>query len=210
MVSSLTLKPSELIISPVFIFAVKIEMSSGQKGANKDSLWSGINVARLLEEPVGSTRNYHMDESIGEETMHFIKGEVTLTRSSQGILMQGTLTAHVELVCSRCLNAFDLPINFNIAEEFLPTFDVHTGLPLALPEECDNLTIDEDHVLDFGEVVRQYILLNMPMRPLCHPDCAGFYLSADHSPGRNSHETERCDYRWSKLKQLNLDRRGKV
>jgi len=132
-----------------------------------------INVAQLLKKPVGSSHNYDVAEIISEKAADHIKGGIILTRTGQGILVQGKLTAELELMCSRCLDFFPCPISFNIEEEFLPTLDIATGLPLYRPEDSEGFTIDSNNLLDLGELICQYILLNLPMKPLCQPDCAG-------------------------------------
>ena len=139
-----------------------------------------VSVAQLLKEPVGSSRSYDIDEVTKEQVVGFVKGKITLVCSRQGILVRGKLTAELELICSRCLNTFLCPISFAIEEEFLSTVDVSTGLPLSLPEESDGFTIDSNHVLDLGKLIRQYILLNLPMKPLCRPDCAGIKEMSSH------------------------------
>ncbi len=35
------------------------------------------------------------------------------------------------------------------------------------------LTIGEDAILDLEPLLREYMLLDFPMRPLCRPDCQG-------------------------------------
>jgi uncharacterized protein len=132
-----------------------------------------VNVAQLLKEPVGSTRKYNIREIINEQVENSVKGELTLVRSGQGILVQGELAVKVPLVCSRCLNAFLGCVIFTIEEESLPTTDVSSGLPVALSQESPNCTIDSNHMLDVGEIIRQYTLLSLPMKPLCRPDCTG-------------------------------------
>jgi len=132
-----------------------------------------INVAQLLKEPVGSSRKYDIRQIGNEQAESSIEGELTLVRSGQGILVRGQLTIKVGLVCSRCLNVFPSSVNLNIEEDFLATTDVFGGLPLASSEESPNLTIDSNHMLDVGEVIRQYTLLNLPIKPLCRPDCTG-------------------------------------
>ena len=132
-----------------------------------------VNVAQLLKEPIGSSRSYDIDEVIDEQVAGSVKGKITLVRSRQGILVRGKLTAEVELIGSRCLNTFLYPISFTIEEEFLPTVDISSGLPLFLSEESNGFNIDSNHMLDLGKLIRQYILLNLPMKPLCRPDCAG-------------------------------------
>jgi uncharacterized protein len=132
-----------------------------------------VNVAQLLKEPVGSSRKYSVHEIIHEQAENSVEGELTLIRSGQGILVHGKLAVKVRLWCSRCLNAFSSCVIFSIEEECLPTTDVLNGLPLASFEESTNCTIDTNHMLDVGEIIRQYTLLNLPMKPLCSPDCTG-------------------------------------
>lgn len=136
-------------------------------------LYSLINVSQLLKEPIGSNRSYQVQEVVDQQVKDSIEGELTLLRSGQGILLRGQIVVKVELMCSRCLNTFLCPVSFNIEEEFLPTVDVNSGLPLSLPERLINFIIDNNHMLDLGEAIRQYTLLNLPMKPLCRPDCAG-------------------------------------
>ncbi len=132
-----------------------------------------ISVAQLLKEPAGSSRKYDIRGIVGEQARSSIQGEVTLVRTGQGILVRGELDVKVRLVCSRCLDVFPDSISLRVEEEFLPTTHVFDGLPLALSEERPSSTIDSNHMLDLGEVIRQYTLLNLPMKPLCRPDCTG-------------------------------------
>jgi len=130
-----------------------------------------VNVAQLLKQPTGSSCNYHIGEIVGEQAKGSVQGKVTLTHSGQGILVRAELTVEVELTCSRCLNDFLYPVSFHIEEEFLPTINISSGLSLS--EESANLTIDNNSMLDLGEIIRQYTLLNLPMRAICRPKCAG-------------------------------------
>jgi uncharacterized protein len=134
------------------------------------------NVAQLLKEPIGSTRDYELDEPVditGNGVGGQVKGRVRLTRTNRGILVRGTVSTEVEATCSRCLNRFRCPLAFTIEEEYFPVIEVNSGAPLSPPEEPGSFTIDEHHVLDLTEAIRQYALLTMPMKPLCREDCAG-------------------------------------
>jgi uncharacterized protein len=128
-----------------------------------------VNVAQLLKEPVGSRRRYHIDEVLDSYDEGLNQGIVTLTRTGQGILVQGELTLLVELVCNRCLNDFSYAMNFTIEEEFLQGWN---GLPS--PEGPDDVTVDSDNMLDLGEIIRQYAVLNLPMKALCPVHCSKF------------------------------------
>jgi DUF177 domain-containing protein len=146
----------------------------------REPLNASINVAQLLKEPVGSSQSHDISGIIGEEVEGFVEGKAKVIRISQGVLVQCELNAEVKLICSRCLNAFLCPISFTAEEEFLPVADVSDGLALSLPEQSEEFTIDDRNILDLGELIRQYILLNLPMKPLCHPDCPGMKEANSH------------------------------
>jgi len=133
-----------------------------------------INVSQLLKAPIGTTRSLEVADAVaimdGESK---VKGEVALMRTDRGILVRGRLGAEVEATCCRCLNLFSCPVTINIEEEYFPTTDVVSGLPLAKPDVADSFTIDEHHILDLTEAIRQYAILAIPMKPLCRQDCAG-------------------------------------
>lgn len=139
----------------------------------KEPLRALINVAQLLEEPVGSNQSYDIGEVIDEEVECFVEGKAKLIHISQGVLVQCKLTAEVKLICSRCLDTFLLPISFTAEEEFIPISDVSGDLALSSPEQSEEFIIDNKNILDLSELIRQYTLLNLPMKPLCRPDCSG-------------------------------------
>jgi len=142
-----------------------------------------IDVSQQLKQPVGSTRHYHIDETIdspdGEKLA--VKGGIELLRTDRGILMIGVLDTRIKAVCSRCLSDFDQPLSIRIEEELLPVLDPITGAYLPGAGEDGAFIIDENGEIDLGEVLRQYILLALPMKPLCREDCAGLCPSCGHN-----------------------------
>jgi uncharacterized protein len=167
-----------------------------------------INVAQLLKESIGSSRSFQIDESLGTDDINSVKGEVTLIRTNRGIMAKAGMTAGVTGICSRCLKPIDYEVNYDFNEECLPNMSTSEGLPS--PDQTDNITIDENHMLDLSEVIRQYALLAMPVKPLCRPDCAGICPSCGHNLNQGPC---RCpsnvhDQRWSKL--IHLGRESKT
>ena len=136
-----------------------------------------INVAQLLKESTGATRTYDVDEVInaddGQECP--VQGKSVLTRASRGIFVNGSFTCQSQLTCGRCLSTFAHRSVFDVQEMFYPSIDILSGLPLALPDDdaSTSFSIDEHHILDMSEMIRQYSLLAIPMKPLCRVDCAG-------------------------------------
>jgi len=165
-----------------------------------------INVSQLLKEPIGSSRSYKIDEviSAGEGESRPVRGKVDMVRTDRGILVAGELRTEVELTCSRCLGRYTTPLTMQFEEEYVPTVDVFSGAPLPSPEEPTPFTIDEHHIIDLDEAVRQYTLLTIPMKPLCREDCAGICAEC----GKNLNEgpcgcpQRAMDPRWAALNKL--------
>lgn len=159
-----------------------------------------INVSQILQEPIGSTRV--VDVSDDEEID--ASGEVELIHTDGSILVRGRLSTEVETTCSRCASPFDCRVVFDIEEEFLPSVDVVSGLPLPAPEDDETFVIDENHVLDLREAVRQYALLSLPIKRLCRADCPGLCpdCGKNLNDGSCSCVQPARDARWAKLEQL--------
>lgn len=139
-----------------------------------------VHVAQLLQEQVGAVRlrSISLDELSLDEGLvaRDITGSARLTRIPTGILAKGNLSATVEQECIRCLEPFEQPIEAEFADEYRPTIDITTGAELTPnPEETDDdyFNISDLHLIDLRESLRQAIVLELPMAPLCRDDCPG-------------------------------------
>jgi uncharacterized protein len=166
-----------------------------------------INVSQLLQEPIGSTRDYQVNGVVditGDGNGSTVQGECNLLRTRRSILARCTLSTEARLTCSRCLIQFRHHLKIHFEEEYLPVVDVNSGAPLPLPEEASTFTIDEHHTLDLTEAVRQYALLAIPMKPLCRQDCAGLCQSCGQNLNQGSCDCPApdTDPRWKALTEL--------
>ena len=166
-----------------------------------------INVSQQLKTTIGSTRNYTVSDIVDiADGNSLVQGEIRLMRTDRGILTKATLHTEIERTCSRCLSLFSCPLTLDIEEEYFPTTDVVTGASLPLPDEPGSFIIDENNILDLTEAIRQYALLAIPMKPLCHDDCAGLCPTC----GCNINQTpcncpsKPADPRWAELSKLVL------
>ncbi|MEI2689815.1 MAG: DUF177 domain-containing protein [Anaerolineae bacterium] len=167
------------------------------------------NVAQLLKEPIGATRRFELQTTVLPEDAEVrqatpLVGRVVMLRTSQGILVEGALDGQVIVQCSRCLRPVTLPVSVALEEEFKPVVDVVRGTYLAVDEDDEALLIDEHHILDIAEVLRQATLLEAPMRALCRPDCAGLCQSCgkDLNDGPCDCMPANSDPRWAQLSAL--------
>jgi uncharacterized protein len=136
------------------------------------------NAAQLLVEHLGSTRQHEIDEPAyeiddGVRAVAPVQGQVKLTRTNRGILADARVETKLHHECSRCLEDILTPLSVRFVEEFYPTVDLRTGMPAQRPEGGMGFMMTEAHEVDLTEPVRQSVLLELPMKPLCRPDCAG-------------------------------------
>ena len=144
------------------------------------ALMVSVNVSQLLLSAPGSVRDMAFDEPFPDPSGELnlrgrIRGRARLTRTSDGILAHAEYSVPVALECARCLDETANTISGVLDEEFFPTTDVRTGAPLQSPraDDDDQLFIDDHHEIDLDEVLRQNILTNLPLRPLCSAQCPG-------------------------------------
>lgn len=127
-----------------------------------------FNVGFIINQPVGTFRTLSFEaEKIQFDTElvfeHF-QGEVKVNRVVQGILIQGDFQAEVQTECVRCLEGFLQLLHSEFDELY------------AFKEEDADETgqlLPENGFIDLGPVVREYLLLEMPISPQCNDDCRG-------------------------------------
>jgi uncharacterized protein len=140
-----------------------------------------INVAGLLKDGIGATRHYTITEPVdmadsGMSLVGPVTGDLRMTRTSRGVLVEGKLSATVEQACSRCLEPALSPVTVEIAEEFFQTLDMGSGTAMKTPDEAKDdpaVLIDGHHEIKLDDLARQYLVSWAPMHPLCRDDCAG-------------------------------------
>ena len=185
-----------------------------------------FNVAQLLQEQIGATRSYDLVEDLTDldpdlNALGPLVGRVQLMRTNSGILATGELSTAVQVSCRRCLAPIVLPVRFQMEESFRPLTEVQTGRYISPNDyegsadalEDEALVIDEHHILDIAEVVRQDIWLALPMVPGCNWEGSGECPnliehmrdvegldSGDEDDNAEGNET--IDPRWSALLQL--------
>ncbi|HEY7067186.1 MAG TPA: DUF177 domain-containing protein [Chloroflexota bacterium] len=139
-----------------------------------------FNVSQLLLAPQGTRRHFTFEDEARalREPMVVgpVRGEVTFTRTQQGVLADCRFETTLGLECGRCLEPAVVPVSGGFQEEFAQAVDVRTGAPLPEAPDEDAFTIDANHYLDLGEAIRQHVLMAAPLQPLCRPDCRGLCM----------------------------------
>jgi uncharacterized protein len=167
------------------------------------------NVAGLLRAPTGETREIQLEEGLdleadGVRLVAPLRGRLRLIRDPAGVLVEGTLRSRVALECDRCLAPTEAELVVELSETFRPTVYLPGG-PEPEPSDDDEpaTQIDATHTIDLGEVVRQAVLVGLPLHPLCRAGCAGLCprCGQDWNQGPCQCAPE-PDERWAALRAL--------
>ena len=132
-----------------------------------------------------------------------ISGEITVINTGRTLLVKGELTTIVQQTeCGRCLDPFSSSMSVLLEEEFFPTINIGTGQAVSSDEAHESANrIDEQHILDLTEVLRQELLLTAESYRYCKTSCLGLCPKCGNN--RNIEpctcETEHIDSRWSGL-----------
>lgn len=152
-------------------------------------------VTRTVPAPSG-------DEAIGLLGVIVIPGgsdvdlDLSLESVTEGVYVSGTASARLEGECSRCLDPITEDIVIRIGELF------------AYPDSVTEETTDADEIprlvgerIDLTQTVRDAVVTDLPMAPLCTPDCPGLCVECGARwadlPSDHGHET--LDPRWAAL-----------
>ena len=162
-----------------------------------------VEASELLRHPGTSRRLAFSEEVAGlglemgrvRPVLHF---EVLLESLIEGILVGGTVRGVFALECRRCLKDFEEPFGVELSE--VVPYEPQPGAE-------DEYQIVGDHV-HLEPIVRDTVLLAMPVNPVCKPDCRGLCpeCGADRNVTDCGHAAERVDLRWQPLQQLRIDR----
>lgn len=178
-----------------------------------------FNVSQLLKEPIGSTRRGEIDVTLPDLVSDSksaveakdlpeltLAGPVRLMHVTNGVLVQGDLEADVDLECARCLEPVTVNVDIPVEETFAPTIDIVTGQTIRPEEEDQALWIDEHHMLDLSEVLRQDLLVALPLHVLCRSDCKGLCPTCGQNLNEGTCDCEaEPDPRWAQLTELLRD-----
>lgn len=171
------------------------------------------NVAQLLKEPIGSSREYQLDENFTgpQRFANKASGPVSILRTHHGVLLRATVGIQSSMTCARCLNEFASDSEILIEEEFFPKVDLATGRSLPCPTEVEEGSlIDSSHILDLSATIYGYVVSSLPMKPLCSFDCRGLcqVCGANLNLGNCGCGGQHRDPRWQALAGLAREEKG--
>jgi uncharacterized protein len=103
--------------------------------------------------------------------------ELRLSRSGTDVVVRGKLEARITAQCARCLEPAPVAVSETISALAVPAVTVR-GAPGdkddddLSPDQADFIAYDGETVV-LDDLVRDELLLGIPMIPLCSESCAG-------------------------------------
>jgi uncharacterized protein len=158
-----------------------------------------LNVGFIIYQTIGFSRDFPFEiprvRLQDDLDITDLYGTVRVTRTPQGLLVQVKMRASASTECVRCLTDFAYDLNVDFSELYAFNQRSITDSNLILPE---------DGKIDLEPLLREYMLLEFPINPLCKPDCKGLCPICGENLNLNTcnHETENGDARLTGLQSL--------
>lgn len=158
-----------------------------------------LNVGFIVHEEIGRNHDFPFEFDkiiLGDDLeLHNFEGIINVGKTPQGLVVQADFSAETKLSCVRCLCDFNHELDWSFTE--LYAFDQRS-------ETDSGLILPEDAHIELAELLREYAILEIPISPICKPDCQGLCAEC----GQNLNEKD-CGHRpeensspFAKLKDL--------
>ncbi|MER8187457.1 DUF177 domain-containing protein [Kitasatospora sp. NPDC094015] len=163
-------------------------------------------VSRTLTAPEG----LGIEDVIGVPETSEIILELRMESVVEGVLVTGTAEARVEGECVRCLEPVDddLEVDFQELYYYPESDDRGRGRAAGADEDLDEDSEDETYRLegdyfDLQPVLRDAVVLALPLQPVCQDDCLGLCVECGARLSDDpSHHHDAADPRWAALQGL--------
>ncbi|MGW4160878.1 YceD family protein [Streptomyces sp. NPDC004788] len=133
--------------------------------------------------------------------------ELRLESVMEGVLVTGTARASAEGECVRCLEPVEFDLDADFQEMFsYPDSDDRGRSKAAADDEAEDdedMIPLEDGMFDLEPVLRDAVVLALPMQPVCREDCEGLCSECGINLNENpDHHHDAVDIRWAALQEL--------
>ena len=158
-----------------------------------------INVGFIVNAEAGYSRTFEFElpelRFPDDLVLSDVVGTARFSRTPQGLVADVMVSARTPGECSRCLDAFDQAIATQFTE--LYAFDERSTTEA-------HLLVPSNHQIDLSPLVREYMILDLPMNPLCRKDCEGLCPVCGINRNHEScdHQPDNIDPRFASLKDF--------
>jgi uncharacterized protein len=144
-------------------------------------------------------------ENAKQVTPLHTEGQAELLNNTLGeIRIRGQLNVEMDMVCDRCLDPVTYPIAGPFDLFYRPAPKGHLPHEVAIDAGESEIGFYEGNGIELSEILREHILLSLPMHQVCREDCAGICpkCGENRNTGACSCKEEHVDDRWAALRDL--------
>jgi len=130
-----------------------------------------INVGFIIHEEAGYSHEIpiELDKAVLGNDLELVNfdGLIKIDRTPQGLIIQGNFSGDTTLECVRCLNEFNFPLKWELTELYAFKKEAISESELIIPDSAQ---------IDLAPLLREYALLELPIKPLHDPNCKGLCI----------------------------------
>jgi len=146
----------------------------------------------------GERLEFRLDEGpqwLEDISVAFLRGPLKFTRVQGGILVEGAVETQIDVECVRCLERFLLDVTLELEETI--------GLP-GRPRPGITYSLTPEGRFDIAPLLREQAWVEIPIKPLCRPDCLGLCPECGQNLNRGTCDChlEKVDPRMALLASL--------
>lgn len=164
-----------------------------------------INISDIPEE--GLTIQYEEDPLSLQEGIN-IDGKISIFlkvfRVEEIVFVSGEIKVTLVLECSRCLVEFSHPLSSSFRIDYMPLKEMGKEKEYELKSDDLDKSFYKGDKIDMTELIKEQILLSLPMQPLCSSECKGLcpVCGTDLNEGHCTCERREIDQRLAILKKF--------
>ncbi|MBF0495715.1 MAG: DUF177 domain-containing protein [Deltaproteobacteria bacterium] len=102
-----------------------------------------------------------------------VQTEVRVRKSGRHVILSGRVVTSLALVCSRCLTEFEYNVDLTFEQGLSPREEENSVDEMELTRDDLEFDFYDGEEIDVGRVVRENILLSVPIKPICVEPCRG-------------------------------------
>ncbi len=110
----------------------------------------------------------------GIEILAPFKAVLKVEKRHKEVFIKGIVSGEIMLQCSRCLKDYPMPIRTLIEVTYHPIEELNKEELIELKKDEMEVDFYKEGLIDTENIIRDQILLNIPMKPLCNENCKGF------------------------------------
>ncbi len=158
-----------------------------------------LNVGFIVSSDVGYSHEFPFDfEKIrvaDDLDLHNFRGSAHISRTPQGLLLTGQFESLLKVECVRCLREFEYTVRWDMTEMYAFNQKSITDSGLLVPDDAQ---------LDLAPLIRDYALTEIPISPICKPNCKGLCPTCGQDLNKKDcgHRTDTNNSPFAALKDL--------